>query len=73
MLSFSEEVQIEETMKVEVDLAEGHSERLKVIVSNMTRRAERVLKEATSVVNKSDDPKYIEQVQDAVKDVKTSE
>ena len=73
MLSFSEEVQIEETMKFEVDRAEGHSESLKVIVSNMTRRAERVLKEATSVVNKSDDPKYIEQVQDAVKDVKASE
>ena len=63
---------MEETMKVEDTLIEGQTSKLKVITSNMTRRAERMIKEAESPLSKSDDPKFVEQVQDAIKNLKTS-
>ena len=59
-------------MKVEDALIEGQTSKLKVITSNMTRRADRMIKEAESPLSKSDDPKFVEQVQDAIKNLKTS-
>ena len=59
-------------MKIEDALIEGQTSKLKVITSNMTRRAERMIKEAGSPLSKSDDPKFVEQVQDAMKNLKTS-
>lgn len=59
-------------MKVEDALSEGQTSQLKVITANMTRRAERMMHETVTPVSKSDDPKFVEQVQDAVKELMTS-